>query len=309
MEEPSPTEPTNTFWLVLPPSVDRQRWLTNIHLAAYDAGWRIVQEGEAAGIDPGPQRLVITDDAHRATLLRAERIAAIVAEPESAPDAVIEAHGISTAEAIWHASMLLARALALAPDHEVVTARDLVAKPAELMLLGGLKIVVPESQAEFPKDPILAAAFRVYRDVAANQDDVFEWSERLFTYCPKASRDMGTSGVLDTTGRPRMLVHGPYLSLPPGLWRATMRFGVDRDAARHRYRLDWGTRTETISEHVIPGAPGMYELTLDFEWVASDAAEVRLILMEGSFMGSALFQGMTLRRITPDQASEDRAAA
>lgn len=297
MDTQSTVPATSAFWLVLTPSVDSQRWIASIDVAARTAGWRIVSEYEASGVEPGPQRLVITSDADTAKAYGAARVAAIVAVPESAPDTVAEVHGMLSAEAIWHASTLLARALALAPDHRVVTAAELSAKPSEIVLFDTLSVAPPDSLAEFARDPLLAAAFRIYRDVASDQDDVFEWSERLFNYCPKASSDLATSGVLDTTGRPRMLVHGPYLSLPPGLWRATMRFGVDKDAAKHQYRLDWGTRTATISEHVVPGAPGIYELTLDFDWVEADAAEIRIILLEGSFTGALMFEAVKVSRI------------
>lgn len=91
-----------------------------------------------------------------------------------------------------------------------------------------------------------------------------------------------------------MLAFGPYLSMPPGQWRARMRFAVDAEAAKRQYRLDWGTRTACVSEYVMPGAPGIYELELDFTWTEVDVAEIRLILVEGSFMGALMFQGMTV---------------
>lgn len=297
MEEPAQRAPSNAFWLVLTPSVDYRGWVNAIHAAANDAGWRVISEQEDGPDDGGPQRLVITDDALHALVARPRGIAAIVAEPGSAPEAVTDMYEIPVAEQKWHASMLLARALSLAPDHRVVTAVELAARPASIALFDALTVVPPPSRAEFPKDAAAAAAFKLYWDVPDNHHDPVEWADSLFTYCPKAADAVLATGVLDITGRPRMLVHGPYLAMPKGRWRGSMRFGVDKDAARHEYRLDWGIRTATISEHATPGQPGLYELTLEFDWTEVDVAEIRVILMEGAFTGSMVFQGMTVSRV------------
>ena len=296
MDEPLEPVVTDAFWLILTPSVDHQGWLEAARTAANLAGWLLISEHEDGAVDDGRLRLIVTDDAQHALAAGAGRIAAIVAEPESAPSAVAELHGLVAPESNWHASVLLARALSLAPDHRVVTAAELAARPREIVLFDALKLTPPVSRAEYSKDPMLAAAFKLYRDVAADQHDVIQWAEPLFSYCPKGSRDAASQGMLDITGRPRMLVHGPYLSMPTGLWRACIRFGVDQEAAKHQYRLDWGTRTATISEYVTPGKAGLYELSLDFDWTDVDVAEIRLILLEGSFTGALLFQGITVSR-------------
>lgn len=306
----APIEPveSDTYWLILTPSVDHRGWLEAARTAANRAGWLLIPEQEAGTLDDGHSRLIVTDDAKLALAAGARRIAAIVAEPESAPSAVEELHGLAVPESNWRASELLARALSLAPDHRVVTAAELAAKPREIVLFDALTLTPPLSRAEFSKDPMLTAAFKLYRDVASEQSDTIQWAEPLFSYCPKGSRDAASQGMLDITGRPRMLVHGPYLSMPTGLWRARIRFGVDQDAAKHQYRLDWGTRTATVSEYVTPANAGLYELTLDFDWTDVDVAEIRLILMEGSFTGALLFQGVTVTRIVPSEGSVRTAA-
>ena len=308
MNEHVAPEASESFWLILTPSVDQIGWRDAAHSAAREAGWLVISEHQDGVFDDGLARLIVTDDAQRAVAAGASRIAAIVAEPESAPAAVAEAHGLVAPESNWHASALLARALSLAPEHRVVTAAELAAKPREIVLFDALKLTPPISRAEFSKEPALAAAFKIYREVAASEHDAIQWSEALFDYCPKGSLNAPIPGMLDITGRPRMLVHGPYLSMPTGLWRACIRFGVDQDAAKHQYRLDWGTRTATVSEYVTPTSPGIYELMLDFDWTEVDVAEVRLILMEGSFTGALLFQGITVARINEPEESARTAA-
>lgn len=308
MEEAVEPVASEAFWLVLTPSVDYRGWVKAIQAAADDAGWRVISEQEDGPADGGPQRLVITDDAQRALAARPRGIVAIVAEPGSAPEAVTEMYEIPVAEQKWHASMLLARALSLAPDHRVVTAVELATRPARIVLFDVLTVAPPESRAEFPKDAAAAAAFKLYWDVPGNLRDPVEWAESLFTYCPKAAGNLPATGVLDITGRPRMLVHGPYLAMPKGRWRGSMRFGVDKDAARHEYRLDWGIRTATVSEHAVPGQPGLYELTLEFDWTEVDVAEIRVILMEGAFSGAMVFQSMTVTRVHVSEEALQTAA-
>lgn len=295
-------------WIVLTPSVDDAAWKNEIARAAGAAGLECVIF--AAGSTPpldDPSVIVVCDDADLALLHGAHQIAAIVPEPETAPEAVSQIHGIPAPESVWHASLLLARAFALAPDHSVVTAAVLARKPTLLRLFGALEITPPRSGAEVSRTPAVASAFAVYRDLDLPLHSPVPWSERLFVYDTRAARDWTGWGVLDTTGRPRILAQGPFLSLPPGTWRACIRLGVDADAARRQYRVDWGTQTECESEHIRPAKAGVYELELDFTWERTVPAEIRLILLEGSFSGSLVFHGATIRRLV-DEAVDEREA-
>lgn len=298
MEHAGPQEHLAALpWLVLTPSADRDGWGNAILKAATDLGWLAVTEFGAADYMDGRQLLVVTDDAARAHLAGATQIAAIVAEPESAPEAVDEIHSLHAPHSNWHASMLLSRALALAPAHQVVTPDHLARKPESIVLFNALRIVPPASKAEVSRRPAVAAAFRMYRNLPKDVVGEIEWSEKLFAYDPRAARDWVDWGVLDTTGRPRILVQGSSLWVPQGCWRARVRFAVDADAAKRQYRLDWGTRADCASTYISPGEPGVYEIEQDFVWDGADVAEIRLILTEGSFTGTLIFQGMTIRYV------------
>ena len=295
MQSESPSlDLSAAYWIVLTPSVDDAGWRKAILSAADAVGWMVIHEPDASGTSARGPVLVITEDAERPALHSAERIAAIIAEPETAPDAAGELHGIYSPESNLLASLLLARAMALAPRYRLITPAELAARPSTIELFGTLRITPPVSKAEVSRKPAVSAAFKLFRAEPKDLADPIEWSEKLFSYDPRASRDWPTCGVLDTTGRPRILVFGPFLSMPPGQWRARMRFAVDSEAAQRQYRLDWGTRTACVSEYVTPGAPGVYELEMDFTWTEVDVAEIRLILVEGSFMGTLMFQGITV---------------
>jgi len=292
--------PKAARWIVLTPSADDAAWRREIGRAVKAAGLRLVAASTNAGTgdDIGLDVIMITDDAARALASDATTIVAIMPEPESAPDAVAEIYHLHTPQNVWHSSTLLARAMALADEHSIITASDLAKRPRLLRLFGLIELIPPSSIAEVSKRPAVAAAFNIYRNPAGGDGIPVPWSERLFMYDEKAARNWPDWGILDITGRPRMLVWGPYLALPQGLWRAVIRFGVDQTAAGHQYRIDWGTRAACVSEHVTPGRAGMYEIQLEWLFEEADAAEIRLILTEGSFMGTVIFQGITVQRIS-----------
>lgn len=299
-------------WIVLTPSVDDAVWHREIERAATQAGmtFEAVAEGSVPAGHTDPNRVLVTNDATVAVIAGAgpARITAIIPEPGSSYDRLEDQLGIVAPQSVWHASILLAKAMAMAPDHRVVTAAELARRPQTLTLFNRLTLTPPASAAELPRRVALHAAFAVYGSTDAD-DAPAHWADRIFQYDERATRASSAWGVLDITGRPRMLVYGPYLALPPGMWRARIRFGVDKDAAGHQYRVDWGTRTACISEYVTPGAPGIYEIDLDFEWTETDASEIRLILTEGSFMGTLLFQGMTVQRTPGAWTTAKQAAA
>lgn len=287
-------------WIVLTPSIDDRAWRKEIRRAAEEIGLSVVDAAAAPeGALADDRVILITNDAHRALASGAapDRIAVLIPEPGTSYDVLEDDFDIISPHSVWDASMLLARALSLAPRHRVVTSNELATKPTSITILDQLLLKPPPSGVEIPRRPAVNAAFDIYRSLISPDADPVEWSNRLFIYDERATREAADWGVLDITGRPRLLVYGPYLALPPGWWRARICFGVDRDAASHQYRVDWGTRTACVSEYVTPGAPGIYQIDLDFEWRDSDASEIRLILTEGSFMGTVLFQGIVVRRI------------
>jgi hypothetical protein len=296
-------------WIVLTPSADDDGWRREITRAASAAGLKtnIVHSLDPTGYDD-PAQLFITEDAAIALAAKPSSIIAIMPEPETAPDAVAETHNTYAPHSVWHASILLARAAELAKDHAVVTATDLARRPTMLRLFGDMEVIPPASIAEASRQPAVAAAFGVYRSGSLADTLPIPWSEKLFIYDERASRDWSEWGLLDTTGRPRMLVWGPYVALPAGVWRAVIRFSVDDAASRRQLRFDWGTRTACVSEYVTPGQGGAYEMSLDWLFEEADAAEMRLILTEGSFMGTVMFQGITVQRVPSTLIAEERAA-
>lgn len=284
-------------WIVLTPSTDDAAWRTAIAEAATTAGFRAV-DARTPGEDPSdPRNVFITEDAAVALEAAPSAIVAIMPQPETAPDAVAEAHGVEPPSDIWHASLMLARAAALAEDHSIVTASDLARRPTRLRLFGALDVVPPSSIAEASRRVAVAAAFGLYRNGGVAEGEETSWPERLFLYDEKAARNWAAPGQLDITGRPRILVYGPYFALPPGTWKLRIRFATDHEAGRREYRLDWGTPTDFSSTPIRLHEGGVYEAVIEHTWSRAEPAELRLVLMEGVIDGRLDFLGAGISRI------------
>ena len=124
-----------------------------------------------------------------------------------------------------------------------------------------------------------------------------QWSPAVFHYAGwKTVSD--SVGVVDITGRPRLVVFGPYIFLTPGVWRATIRLGFDQDAAPKRYEIHWGSGDSYAAHEFSPGRAGLFEIALEHEWPRHEASEARLFLHEGAFHGQVHFHGATIERIS-----------
>lgn len=143
------------------------------------------------------------------------------------------------------------------------------------------------------RDVAVRDALRLYRK--PDEQDI-RWSEELFLYDMRRFEQRALISQMDIMGPARALVFGPYLFLPEGRWTAVVRFSFDAEAAKYRYRVEWGTTTNYASETFIPGNAGVFELRLDYEWSEGEEAELRVILTQGTLGGCFNFLGMHVRR-------------
>jgi hypothetical protein len=115
------------------------------------------------------------------------------------------------------------------------------------------------------------------------------WERDLFYMNeePPAEIDPPASRPIDITGRPRYLLYGPYITLPPGSWSATMALGFSAEAAELAYVVDVCSGGETIlaSSAVPPGVERVVELSLNFSIAAPDMIEIRIMNERAAFDG------------------------
>lgn len=120
------------------------------------------------------------------------------------------------------------------------------------------------------------------------------WSPELFVFDPRGEATRERPALLDLTGPPRALVYGPYVTLPPGNWRAQILFMVDECGCQRRFRVEWGGLSAFASHTFIPGKPGIFRAELEHSWSGDTVAEARIILTESAIEGMLELVGVTV---------------
>lgn len=120
------------------------------------------------------------------------------------------------------------------------------------------------------------------------------WPPELFHLDPRGEATRERPTLLDITGPPRALVFGPYISLPPGTWRAQVLFTVDEAACRRRFKVEWGGLSDFTTHAFIPGKPGMFRAELEHSWAGEVVVEARIILTESALDGTLEPMGVTV---------------
>jgi hypothetical protein len=112
--------------------------------------------------------------------------------------------------------------------------------------------------------------------------DLFYMSEE-----PPVAPDPPASRPIDITGRPRYLLYGPYITLPPGSWSATVALGFSAEAAELSYIVDVCAGAEILLSRITlqPGEERVVEANLNFSLDAPDMVEIRVMNERAAFDG------------------------
>src|SRR5712691_1982672 len=110
---------------------------------------------------------------------------------------------------------------------------------AELAALGlGAECDPPSSDAGEPDEATVAvisgAVAPYFGHLAGATLEPITWARELFL----ADGHRPATHAVDITGRHRALIHGPYISLPPGKWLAEMVLGFSPEAADMSFVVD-----------------------------------------------------------------------
>jgi hypothetical protein len=128
------------------------------------------------------------------------------------------------------------------------------------------------------------------------------WERELFFVGDAGSgRAVGT---IDITGRARCLLHGPYITVPPGAWSLTLRLRLSREAADHEFRVEVVADSQLASGNIRLEAEGPVEAHLAFEVDGSTdhPISVRVSSQRAAFDGAVTLLGATLVRAASDAA-------
>lgn len=265
-------------------------WAEAVMRAAAERGWRVGHEAEP---DPGPRSLRLTtdiapDEPPSGWIVLADDPAALWAA---------EARRLSEDHPPRDILLLTSRRLACAARLAALGAPVLPAGAMEIDLpgLGRIGRGEPAGESARVQDGALALYDQLPPPVGAGA----VWGADLFSY-PVGKGFDGGQPDMDLTGRARIIVHGPHLELPPGVWRAEVRFAIDPRGAPIRFRFDWGVGDDMVVSNPLIRNPGLYRLSLTRRWLEPGAAQVRIWLMQGVFDGRFEFQGCTVERVADD---------
>lgn len=274
-----------TRWIVISPGRDHAAWCDAILAAAAQQGQQaVILSPDAPTADGG---IILCDDFDLARpSAAAEDIAVLPLEP------FIDLTGCETDDEINVRVIDTSRKIITALNAEQAGLRFAATIDGHARLHDLLVTAPKGGEVEgSAKEEALARACAVYRN------DKAQWSSAVFNFDPRNKVSGPTAGELDVTGRPRFLVSGPYLIMPAGGWRATIRLSFDHYLSRAGFRVDWGG-VETYASHEFhPQRSGVFEVTLDYHWEGPASAELRLLVLEGVFHGAVTFHGATIEKL------------
>lgn len=279
------------LWLIIPPCADRNDWLAAVTPQAEAAGFSVVSAKPDAKDAPIGKTLILSRDADEARKAGAlpKDVAVILSDSGPLlPEIEVSDEPAQRHSAVRNASELTRRGHTFPPDR-IFLAESFDGTPVEV--LPGLKLLRPNASPPSHRNRALKEAFSLYATAQSF------WGCEVFDINAKAVRYDDERAVLDLTGRPRILIFGPYIVLPAGRWKAVVRLGFSTPAAKHLYRTDWGTQELYTSYEFRPGREGLFRIGFEYDWDRPAASEFRLLLLEGAFDGEVIFYGVEITRL------------
>jgi hypothetical protein len=126
------------------------------------------------------------------------------------------------------------------------------------------------------------------------------WERELFFIGDEPGRQGAAAATrpIDITGRPRYLIFGPFLSLPPGNWSADIALGFSAEAAELSYVVEAGAPTRLAATTVDPRGAREMEINLPFviDETVSGPLEIRVWNERTAFDGRLALGYVTLAR-------------
>lgn len=261
------------------------RWREPLSTAAEEAGWEVCTEPAPADFDRSRRIVVISSDVNWATLFP--------------PSACWLITGGDLPEFSTHSPSLIDRHAVFQSSIGLVVATHLLERDATLveprtreLNVPGVGLVEPMAMV----DPVeRRSPLGVYKSLPPQIGAVATWPAELFSFS-EAAFEPGEPDI-DLTGRARIVVHGPYLHLPPGRWKATVQFTVEVLSQAPKLRVEWGSAPSFAAFETEVSESGVYELSLEHEWLAPGPAQVVVWLAQPIFEGRLIFGGCRVEKI------------
>ena len=103
---------------------------------------------------------------------------------------------------------------------------------------------------------------------------------------------------VDMTGRRRILLFGPYLELPPGLWQAKIRFLLEKTDAVVSLRFEWASGEDCVRLERSLQDDGVYDVSLERTWSSAGPCELRVWLDRSVFDAQLIIEAIHFRKIS-----------
>lgn len=144
--------------------------------------------------------------------------------------------------------------------------------------------------------------------------DPLVWEPELFFVSkdPPADELTPASEPVDITGRPRYLIYGPFINLPPGSWRANVVVGLSAEAADMSFMVEVFAGRRLSHAQLEPSGAQITEVNLEF--IIDDSVDqplqIRIVNERAAFDGRLALGYVTMASQTaiPSQ-TRDRLAA
>lgn len=272
-------------------------WTAAISERAREMGWAVAPGGPEDNAAAGENgALLITRDLAELHAFSASHCVVLFDEPDAClgPVSAAPGQGIRANEVRSDVSVPWAVASGLAEiGATIVDARKpSIQLPGLGALAGG---ALPSLDSPGAERGVLAVFDRLPVPIGATAT----WGPDQFDY-PFKREYFGGGPDIDLTGRPRGLVYGPFVQLPPGTWQAEIDISVDPERGRVPLRFDWGAGQDFVSVFNSVTVPGQYSLALVNRWDAAAAVQMRIWLTEGIFRGRFSFIGCRVTRVADD---------
>ncbi|QSF54718.1 hypothetical protein [Brevundimonas fontaquae] len=273
-----------TLLLLVDESSSKQ-WRDSLIEVASGGGFELISGPAPQTFDPQHPTVVISDDVNWTVHIAAARTH-VFANGDLPPLAPSPGSFVDRHELHKESRRLVVAAHVIS---EGATLHDLDSVEAEIDGVGIAKRLGKCARST------VQSPLSIYTDLPPRPGVAAHWPSHVFSYQSEAFVD--GSPDIDLTGRPRMLLHGPYVFLPIGRWRADIRFAVDPEGGAAPLRVQWGKDGDyaTLEFRVAQG--GEYSVSLEHDWKEPAPAQVVIWVTEAVFRGHFMYRGCSIDMI------------
>lgn len=285
------------------PAVNDFAWRQAIKAAADARGWGVHENwgDETPALDPDRNTVIVTIDPDAAARFQPTDWVILTTSREEALAQSIAQYGLSDIAARIHSTSRFASADRLAARGAAVF--DVYSSRIELPGFGEVVLPADGVARRLPADIVMAPQFIAQ---AGSQGWETELDLALFAR-PGVRRADATADDVDLTGRARVVVVGPGLDLPPGVWGIWLKFAVDNEGALPTLLFEWGSGIDMVKYETTIRQPGVYEISLEAAWLTTATSHLLVSVTRPLFSGALRIVEARLKRVAEAATPEPSA--